>query len=138
MWVLFYRNIYLQIPFSKKMVNLKIPFYLETLHVALIHCRKQITMKSRALDPKAKNWLERNWDRRNAKTRGGKYCCADLYTPFPGTLTKSWRIRAQSSCRGTLSKVPVPSRTERLSLSWEGSSGAILCSTEDQLINRRQ
>lgn len=59
MWVLFYRNLYLQIPFSKKMVNLKIPFYLETLHVALIHCRKQITMKSRALDPKPKiGWKE--------------------------------------------------------------------------------
>lgn len=69
------------------MVNLKIPFYLETVHVDLIHCIKQIAMKSLALDPKAKFQPERNLDCRHAEPEGERIVAISLAPVLrPGAL----------------------------------------------------
>ena len=91
---LFYRDIYLQIPFSSWDGEFKITCLFRNITSIPHLLYKANHHESLTLDPKAKSWLERNLDSRNAKPWGGGMLYCHL-THVPNTyLIEAVSVRA--------------------------------------------
>lgn len=97
---LFYRDIYLQIPFSSWDGEFKITCLFRNITFIPHLLYKANYHESLTLDPKAKSWLERNLDSRNTKPWGGGMLYCHL-THVPNTyLIEAESVRAQSYSSG--------------------------------------
>ena len=97
---LFYRDIYLQIPFSNWDGKFQITCLFRNITSIPHLLYKANHHESLTLDPKAKSWLERNLDSRNTKPWGGGMLYCHL-THVPNTyLIEVERVRAQSYSSG--------------------------------------